>query len=492
MSFLTRNIAVLLVAAILHCAVRSECVDFESLGPLYNRSELTLSTGWRSEWLGPFFYHELDEETETIAVPPIFSYYKNPSIDSAGMDFLYPLAGYRRYGDEYRYNLFQFISIGGGKIEDEGSARRFTIFPFYFHQWSNIPDENYTAVVPIYGKLKNRLLWEEVNFILFPIYSRTKKKDVITENYLVPFFHIRKGAGLSGWQFFPIYGQENKIAFSFTNRYDEVEISPGHNRRFIIWPIYLEATTGIGTTNQSFQRAILPFFSYQESALRNSLTAPWPIGLTLTRDDEKKFREVGAPWPIIVIARGEGKNTTRFWPLYGTASNPYRESNFYLWPAYKFDRLSAPSVDVERVRLFLFLYSDSITINTESGDASRRTSLWPLFIQKIDEQGRERLVSPALLEPIFPSSAPIARNYSPLWGLCREEKNPLQGKYSKSLFWNLLREDRDKTKEKASFLFGLFQYEKTADSKKVKIFYIPVSNKNLSGENQKNQREKGK
>jgi len=451
-----------------------------SLGPLYNRSELTLSEGWRSEWFGPLFYYEMDEETETFAVPPLFSHYKNDSTDYSGTDILYPAIGYRRYGEEFRYHLFQFFSFSGGTSRDNDSSRRFTVFPFYFHQWSQIPEENYTAVVPFYGTLKNRLLWDEVHFILFPIYSKTKKRDVITENYLVPFFHIRRGTELKGWQFFPIYGEEHKNAFSFTNKYDEIEISPGHNKQFVLWPIYLKSTTGLGTTNQIFQQAILPFFSYQESELRHSITAPWPIGLTLTRDDEKKYHEIGAPWPLIVIARGEGKNITRFWPLYGTASNPYRVSNFYLWPAYKYNFLRASGVDVEKTRLFFFLYSDLITINTESGDASRRTSLWPLFIQKIDNDGKERLVAPALLEPIFPSSSPIARNYSPLWGLCREEKNPVQGKYSKSLFWNLLREDKNKESEKASFLFGLFQYEKTAQSKKVKLFHITVSNKKVS------------
>ncbi len=478
--FRIRNIVGLLILT-LWGVINASAEEGFSFGPLYNRSELTLSEGTREEWFGPLFYRQLEETTETIAFPPFFSYYKDDSIDSSGFDILYPLIHYRKYEKEYRLQLFEFINFSGGVVAEDAVARRFTIFPFYFHQWSNIPEENYTAIVPFYGRIKNRLFWDEVHFILFPAYSKTRKKDVVTENYFVPFFHIRHGPELTGWQFWPIYGQESKNPFSFTNKYDEVELSPGHKRRFVLWPIYLESITGIGTTNQMFQRAILPFFSYQKSDLRNSLTAPRPIGVTLTRDNEKKFNEIGAPWPFIVFARGEGKNITRIWPLYGTASNPFRESNFYLWPVYKFNRLNTPSLDVERVRIFVFLYNDSISINTESGAASRRTSLWPLFIQRIDE-GKERLISPALLEPIFPSNKPIERNYSPLWGLYREEKNPEKKKYSKSFFYNLLREEKSPEKEKASFLFGLFQYEKTAESKKVKIFYIPVSNKKSNGE----------
>ncbi|MCX7872769.1 MAG: hypothetical protein N2487_05740 [Verrucomicrobiae bacterium] len=456
-----------------------------SLGPLYNRSALTLSEGWREEWLGPFFYRELSDTTYTIGIPPLLSYYHDSDIDRRGFDFLYPLLGYREYGSEYRFNIFQIFSLSGGSSGEDGRAKRTTIFPIYFKQHSTNPEENYTAIVPFYGTLKNRLFYEEVHFVMFPFYSQTKKKGAVTDNYLVPFFHVRRGLGLKGWQFFPLYGHETKTPFSFTNKYDELEFSPGHEKSFALWPIYIESITGIGSTNQISQRIILPFFSYQESELRRSITAPWPIGLTITRDDEKKYNEFGFPWPFFVIARGEGKNITRFWPLFGEASNPYKESDFYLWPLYKYNKLNTETADSERVRIGFFLYSDSISINKESGDASRRTSLWPLFHHNIDVDGKAKLISPALLEPIFPSNKPIERNYSPLWGLCREEKNPKDGKYSKSLLWNLLREDKTKEKQKCSALFGLIQVEKTQESTKIKLFHIPVSNKQTKSAKEK-------
>ena len=457
-------------------AIQSVNADL-SLGPLYNRSGLTLTEGWREEWFGPFFYRELSDSTYTVGVPPLFSYYNDDDVKRRGFDFLYPVIGYREYDNEYRFNIFQIFSFSGGSTGDDGHAKRTTIFPFYFQQRSTVPEENYLAIVPFYGTLKNRLFYEEVHFVMFPIYSQTKKKGAVTDNYLVPIFHIRHGMGLKGWQVFPLYGHEVKTPFSFTNKYDELEFSPGHEKRFILWPLYLESTTGIGSTNQLFQRAILPFFSYQESELRHSITAPWPIGLTLTRDEEKKYNEIGFPWPLFVIARGEGKNITRFWPIYGTASNPYKQSDFYLWPIYKYNKLITDSEDIERVRIALFLYSDSVTTKKDNTNTSRRTSLWPLFHHYIDADGKQKLTSPALLEPIFPSNKPIERNYSPLWGLCREEKNLKDGKYSKSLFWNLLREDTTKEKHKCSALFGLIQVEKTQDSTKVKLFHIPVSNK---------------
>ena len=40
-----------------------------------------------------------------------------------------------------------------------------------------------------------------------------------------------------------------------------------------------------------------------------------------------KYREWDAPWPLIVFARGEGKTTTRVWPLYSRAHNATLESS---------------------------------------------------------------------------------------------------------------------------------------------------------------------
>ena len=44
------------------------------------------------------------------------------------------------------------------------------------------------------------LFRDEIFFVMFPIYSQTRKKDVVTDNYLYPFFHLRHGDGLHGWQ----------------------------------------------------------------------------------------------------------------------------------------------------------------------------------------------------------------------------------------------------------------------------------------------------
>ena len=84
----------------------------------------------------------------------------------------------------------------------------------------------------------------------------------------------------------------------------------------------------------------------------------WPF-FNYVDDRGKKYREWDAPWPLIVFARGEGKNTTRVWPFFSHARAPTVESGFYLWPIYKYNRMHSAPLDRQRTRICFFLYSDA-------------------------------------------------------------------------------------------------------------------------------------
>jgi hypothetical protein len=235
----------------------------------------------------------------------------------------------------------------------------------------------------------------------------------------------------------------------------------------------LRQTTGIGTTNEAKTVAWLPVYARLRSPLRDSTSYGWPIGLTITEDREKKYREVDAPWPLIVFAHGEGKNTKRVWPFFSRAKSPTLESRFYAWPVYKYNRLTSAPLDRERTRILFFLYSDMIERDTESGSTRRRLDCWPLFTASRDFEGNKRLQVLALLEPFIPNNRGIERNYSPVWSLWRSEQNLPTGARSQSLLWNLYRRESAPDFKKTSLLFGLFQYQSTEESRRWRLFYVP-------------------
>ena len=442
-------------------------------GPIYDRFDLTLDPGHRTEAMGPLFYSEQKESRRTFSLSPLFSWTRDPEVEAEEIDFCYPLLTYDRFGQQYRWQFIQLFSFAGGPTQQEPERNRFTLFPIYFQQRSSDPSQNYTALFPIYGHLKNRLFRDEISFVLFPIYGESRKKDVVTENYLYPLFHVRHGDRLTGWQFWPLVGHEHKEITLRTNRFNELEAVGGHDRLFILWPFFMRQISGVGTDNPMSQHVYFPVYSNQRSPQRDLSTVIWPF-FSWIDEREKQYREWQMPWPFINIARGPGKTTTRFFPLYSRARTPTLESDFYLWPVYKFNRAHINPLDRTRMRIMFFLYSDTIQKNTESGAYERRVDFLPFFTHKRRYDGSTRLQIGTVLEPFLPNNKSIERDYSQLWSFWRAESNPHTGASSQSLLWNLYRRDVRPESKKCSLFFGLFQYQSGTDGKRVRLFYIPL------------------
>jgi hypothetical protein len=472
---LTRQVALMVLGLVLLPVLRAD--DLNDFGPLYDHFPLTLRPGERTEVLGPLWSWEHEEAQRTLAMPPLWSSRQDPATDSSEVDVLYPMFTLDRFGLEYRVQFLQIFSVAGGHTMDLNANRRITLFPIYFQQRSPDPTLNYTAFLPFYGHLKNRLFRDEINFFMLPVYVQTRKRDVITDNYFVPLFHLRHGDALRGWQFWPLAGREHKVVTTRTNQYDDVEVVGGHDKLFVLWPLYIKNDLGLGTTNVQTQRLSLPFYSAQHSPSRDSTSYLWPVGFTYTEDRERQYREWAAPWPIVVFARGEGKTLNRVLPFYSRGKTHTLESESYLFPLYKHTRLQSEPLDRERTRILFWLYSDLAERNTATGTALLRTDLWPLFTARRDHNGNQRLQLFAPVEPILPANEAIERNYSPLWSIWRSESNAKTGAASQSLLWNLYRRDTTPSARKCSLLFGLFRYQSGPEGKRWRVFFVPLGAK---------------
>ena len=211
-----------------------------------------------------------------------------------------------------------------------------------------------------------------------------------------------------------------------------------------------------------------------KSPARDTTAYGFPIGFTKIDNREGKYKEWGAPWPLVVFTRGEGKHVNRVWPLFSQARNASQSTGWYLWPIYKYNRRHIAPSDRERTRILFFLFSHNSEKNEETGQFLRRTDLWPLFTARRDMDGNQRLQILSVLEPFLPNNKSIERNYSPLWSLWRYEKNAKTGATSQSLLWNLYRREAAPETKKYSLLFGLYQYQSDPEGKRWRLFYVPV------------------
>jgi len=464
----------------------SRADDGISAGPLYDQFKLTLENGDRTEALGPLFYDEDAGVRRTWAVPPFVSSAIDPSVELSEFDILYPLITCDRYGEQYRWQFFQILSWGGGPMPDINVRDRFTLFPIYFQQRSSETNENYTAVFPFYGHLKHRIFRDEIYFIIFPLFSETRKADVVTDNYLFPLFDVHHGDGLRGWQFWPLVGHEHKSITTQTNGFGDVKTIGGRDETFVLWPFYFDVHTGIGTKNPEWDLLSFPFFNVQRSTQRDSTSVLWLFSHETDRG--QKYREWDLPWPFIEFARGEGKTANRVWPFFSqTQKNVYDKDtgeykgsivgDSYVWPIYKVGHIRSEPLDRKRKRVCFWLFDDLKETNTETGAVRQHVNLWPLFIYHRGFDGRSRFQTLAIAEPFLAGAHKIERDYSPLWSLWRTEKNPKTGASSRSLLWNLYRRDQSRTSTKTSVFFGLFQSNSDSAGAHVRLFYVPLGNR---------------
>ena len=447
--------------------------DDISAGFIFDHFQLTLEQGLRTESAGPFYYSQKIEDQTLWAIPPFYSSLDNPAVESHEDDFLYPLFTSIRYGQERRWQFFQLLSMSSGVNPDDTAPRQFTLFPIYFQQRAADTNLNYTAVIPFYGHLKNRLFRDEIYLVMFPAYVETRKRDVVTDNYFFPFVDVHHGNGMQGWQVWPFVGREHKEVTTETNGFGDVTTVGGHDHAFYMWPFYLAQNNGLGTDNPEKIRASIPFFETFRSPQRDITTVLWPFFTTID-DREKKYHEWQGPWPFVIFTRGESRETSRVWPLFSQSHNGTLENDSYLWPVYTYTRLHSDPLDRERTRIAYYLYSRLSEKNTETGKTRIRLDMWPFFTWHHDFNGNERLQILALLEPAVPDNPGIERNWSPLWSLWRSENNPRAGASSQSLLWNLYRREISPTHQKLSIFFGLYQSQVQPGGTSVRLFYIPI------------------
>lgn len=472
-------------------------------GPLYHRFRLTLEPGERTEVLGPLGYEQrvweampaevglldlpaepsaVQDAATTLAFPPLFSLLKRPPVDALSWDFLYPLVTYDRYGKEYRLQFGQLLSFSGGQSQAGTESRGFSLFPLLFFRRSADPAQNYSAVLPFYGHFEKHLFRDEIRVVLWPLYAQTRTKDVVTDNYLVPFFHLRHGDGLKGWQFWPLVGREHKDITTKIDAFGDVRTIPGQDSLFVLWPLFFRNDADVGTTNQIRQRVLLPLYSMQLSPAKDSRSYLWPLGPTFVEDRAEGYHQVGAPWPLIVFARGQSRTIDRVFPLFSHMQYRDAETTWYLWPLYWHREVRTESLHRDMTRIAFFLYTDIKDRDASTQRTSHRTDFWPLFAARRDFDGTERFQLFAPLEPILTQNPSVARNWSPLWAIWRAEKNAKTGAHSRSFLWNLYRYEAAPGARKCSLLFGLIQYDTGLQGSRWRWLYFLGGKKPRGGE----------
>jgi hypothetical protein len=388
--------------------------------------------------VGPLIHsgRSLDGEVEEFAIRPLFFRRTEKAGDRLEWEFLYPLMTYRESEGDWDFQFFRILNARHEGSPQAGRERHSDFFPFYF---SGVREtgEPYYGILPFWGKVYDRLFWEEWEWVLFPFYVRTVRTGAETRYFPWPLVSVTHGVNPEenhrGFRIVPLYGQEVKEGV--------------FEKYFVLWPFFLYQRTGLDGEEPEEVRAFFPFYITLRSPKLDQTTVLWPL-FTYTDDRAKQYEQWNVAWPLFKYARGEGRQALYIFPLYMEDHKLLRDEFLFREIKYEdfavlyplFIRQTEEIIGSRKVRhrILFYLYSDA---REEGRDGStRRIDAWPLMRYDRDREGTVLFQTLALLEAFLPGNEWIERNYSPLWSLYTYRANPA-GESVHSFLWNLVRHE---------------------------------------------------
>jgi len=399
--------------------------------------------------LGPIFKQEHNGSKSTTAIRPMYFNVTEPQAEET--DLLYPVATVSSSEADTDTHILRLFRTKVDKAGTPEEKRDTMLFPFYISGTSKKYGP-YTSVFPFYGDIYERFWRDEYHYAMFPIYGRTVKNGTTSTNWLYPIFNSTTGENESGFHVWPFYGQAAKAGV--------------YEKSFVLWPFHIAEKTGLNTKNPTDRFLMLPFYASSSSPERSSTHAPWPF-CGVVRDGKQQVVERHFFWPFWMTANYKDANTERYLPFYAESKIKDTSSRWVMWPIYRHRTIASETFTQDKTSLFYFLFNYAEESWPKLGKSRSKSTFWPLYAWKQDEDGFKTLSMPALLEPIVWNDG-VERSWAPLWRLFISKRNE-KGDGATSLLWNLYWSEQ-RGQDNAWELFPLASYSSTSKQTDFRLF----------------------
>jgi len=470
----------LLTVSILFISVISFADKISNWGPFYRSVQQKEKS--HISILGPIVERNYisKHKNRLNAIRPFISTFGDDTKRENETDLLWPI-GAKRVGDDQK--KYRFILLGNSQqvnpLNDyERIYESYWLYPIIWQKWEK-DTENSFVFFPFYGEINSCFTFDKANFVLWPIWAKSRRKDVVSNDYIWPFFNSSDGEKVRRYRFWPFYCY---------SRRDNI----GINRSYM-WPFF--------HTNESLHPNVkgkgyffLPFYGqtsyYNTRAMSESYsrTILWPLYSHYATEFEKTPErntyqtKSWALWDSRTNDEGQESYRDYYWPFYGIKKRANYKRTFIMWPFWQTYITSGEREIIEK-NLFPF-YRYYMKENNEGEMEEEKRVYWPFYRKEF--KGNETYSSAPALFPFHIDE--ITRNYSPLWSLYRKWEGEDYAHFE--LFWgfyyNYKSNERkhwslfpfievDETEEDESFsiLKGLFGKRKTKDKNFYRLLWLP-------------------
>lgn len=362
----------------------------EYLGPLFFRK--TQTDGSQVEGARPFFLHTVAGQKETNLL-------------------FYPLFTWQREGDWRNFSFFQLVNIQRETDADRRTTRNFDVWPFYFSRDNGEPADSYRALFPFGGTIKQRLGYDRIHFVLFPLYADLEQKGRHTTHAPWPFLRFINGGGAHGFEFWPLFGHQGRAG--------------DYDSQFYLWPLIYKSVDNLSEAQPEVKLGVLPFYARKTAPDYIDETYVWPFFGYTHRTAPVKYDERRYLWPFLVQGRGDVSYINRWAPVFTHSVIKGYDKTWIVWPFYRHARWADGGIAQEQNQVFFFVYWSLTQRSTTHPAAApaHKTHLWPLLSSWDNGAGcrQVQLLSP--FEVFFPTNEPIRQLYTPLVALYRYDQS---------------------------------------------------------------------
>lgn len=402
----------------------------------------------------PFYDNIRTDEGSFFAVRPFYS--RTTVEEGQIQDYLWPLYSRKEFKDEQTSRALMFWWTHDFNANQEGSRRRSWLLPVYF-KGQDQDGKGYFALFPLGGTIREFLGRDEIRFALFPVFGKSRINDVKTTSVLWPIYSHTRGEGIARDRVFPIIGKS--------------VLEGKYEKRFVLWPFWTSADYFY--PGDSGKAWIL--FPVCGRAKMDQESTWWVIPPFFRFTDGVKQDKLYCPWPFIQRKKSEQQYMFYVWPLWGEKQfkEGLKHRTFLLWPIFWSEKSTESDLINVRRMAVPFFFSDYAYEQDAPADERTNVStywkLWPLMSwQRDGETSRFRVLE---FWPIK-NTAPIERNWAPLWTLYKRMSN--EGVVRKDVLWFAWHSEKESSEDRKewSLLKGLLAYKQQADKRSVRVLYV--------------------
>lgn len=442
---------------------------------------------------------------------PIVYYNKNKGFDAKRLEILYPFFEWR---EEHGIKEFYFRPFYNQQQDREGTRETELFWPFSFSTRSlsrsykrsfpfyssisdgtdvNNPDLQETdsvifpfyfgrssgkardfAIFPLFGSFHNRFNRDSVQFLMWPLYSRSIKDDLTKQNFLWPIFSYSRSSEDKGFKVWPFYGRT-------------VESGEDAKKGFIAWPFYVYKDFDIEGVGRYKAWGSLPFYAREESPLSTQTSIIWPF-FSHMENPYEGYERWNYFWPLGTFLKGDKRYSNTFLPLWSYHKIGGNTNLSILWPIF-WDLSDISENYISKTKRVIPLYWSRHEEWPLEGKEANMRQFWPIFKKQENKDGSSefQLLS---LYIIRAGEESWNRNWGPLFSifyhyedpdeevattrffgrLVRYEKNLAYSYFSVLPFFSF-QMDLEKESSRYSFLLSMIRYEKGKGNGSLNLLY---------------------